>query len=171
MTAVIISLLLCTLTPLSASDFAIQHEDGESHQQKNHQVYSHHLAVFAGAVSNLEAEHTDFSLGIDCEYRLPLWHNRIGVGLLGEIVFAEHKETIAGLPVFIHPGGGLKLFYAPGIAMAEDEHGRSYNHFVSRMGLGYDFHIKSISITPGLAGDLIEGHISLVYGLSLGIGL
>lgn len=174
LTAIIISLFLCTITPLSASDFTIQHKDGESHHPKqyheNHQVHSHHLVVFTGATSNLEAKHTDFSLGIDYEYRLPVWHNKLGIGLLGELVFAEHKETIIGVPIFFHPVGSLKFLFAPGMAFTEDEHGHSHNHFVSRVGLGYDFHIKTISITPGFSADFIEGHISLIYGISLGIG-
>lgn len=133
-------------------------------------IHNHHLAIFTGSTSNLEAEYTDFSIGADYEYRLAYGHNKFGVGLIGEIVFAEHQETIIALPIFYHPTENFKFFYAPGFAIAEGEHGESHKAFWSRLGVGYDFHLGNYSIAPGFAADFIEGNVSLVYGLSFGMG-
>ena len=135
-----------------------------------HDIHKHHIAVFVGATSNLDAEHTDFTAGIDYEFRTPFLHNKLGIGLFGEIVFAEHKETIVGLPIVYHPSESFKFLVAPGMAFAEDDHGHSHKEFIFRFGTAYELHVSGFSISPTLNADLIDGHFSLVYGFSLGFG-
>jgi len=159
--------------------------------EEEHHTHSNHLAIFSGLTSNMKHEHTDFSLGLDYEYRLPMWHDLIGIGLFGEVVFAEHTEYLAGIPIFLHPVGGLKFWAAPGLLMMEvadhttEEHlfHKSNNNelfadgesttieqeFLIRIGFGYDFHVKNVSISPALSADIINGHLSLVYGIYFGI--
>ena len=154
----LILILILTVMMFSHSESQASAKD---HEQ------NHHFAVFGGLTSNFEAKHTDFSFGVDYEFRLPIYNHKIGIGLLGDYVLAKHYEIIVGLPVFIHPAGGLKIFTAPGFAIVE---GVSEKHFVLRIGSGYDFHLGRFSLGPVISADLIEGHVSLVYGMTFGLG-
>lgn len=158
----------------------------------------YHAGIFLGATTNLEHDATDFTLGLDYEYRLPYIDYLFGVGFVIEAVFAEHKESILAIPVTIHPPlGDLKFYFAPGIMFGDkvvetpvNTHDVRFNkkpviqtevagpvqtefktHFLFRIGLGYDFHIDRFAISPTVAFDVIEGKFSAVYGLTLGMGL
>ena len=142
---------------------------GESHAvHQTHHLHHNHLALFTGATTNFEHDSTDFTLGIDYEYR---FSEMFGVGLFGEIVFAEHEETLIGVPFFIHmKNSPLKIVLAPGIIKGEDHHHHKYEKFLFRGGLGYDIHLGSCSITPTVNADLVDGHVSLAYGIAFGVG-
>jgi hypothetical protein len=145
------------------------HPPDEAHA--GHQAphpHSNHLALFTGATTNFEHDSTDFTIGVDYEYRVS---DMFGIGLFGEIVYAGHRETIVGVPFFFHMDDApLKIVLAPGVIMAEDHHHHKYEKFLFRAGLGYDIHMGAYSITPTLNADLVDGDVSLVYGLAFGIG-
>ena len=109
----------------------------------------------------------------------------------GEVVFSNHKEYLVGIPIFIHATDGFKFIIAPGYAFAEtvidtSNHTNKISkkeitlsgsteseiekHFLLRLGVGYDFHIRSFSITPTLNFDIIQGKASMVYGIAFGLG-
>lgn len=137
----------------------------------NHQgKHNHHTAIFIGATNNQHAGHTDFTLGTDYEYRLPFANHQFGTGFFGEIVFADHKETIIGVPLIFHPTSALKFLAGAGLIFAEDHHGESESHFLTRLGTGYDFHLGNFSLSPTFNADFVDGHTSLVYGISIGTG-
>jgi hypothetical protein len=142
------------------------HDPHAIHQ--THHSHHNHLALFAGATTNFEHESTDFSLGVDYEYRLS---EMFGIGLFGEIVYAEHEETLIGVPFFFHiKDSPIKIVLAPGVAIAEDHHGDKHEEFLFRGGLGYDIHLDTFSITPTVNADVVDGDVSLVYGIALGVG-
>ncbi len=88
-----------------------------------HKVHEHHAGIFLGGTTNTDiAFEFNFTVGIDYEYRFIHTTPNVGIGLIGEIVLAEHTEYIAALPLFIHPWQGLKLFFAPGYITASDSH-------------------------------------------------
>ncbi len=139
---------------------------------------NHHAAVFVGATSNLYAKHTDFTIGLDYEYRL---NKFFGVGFIGDYVMADKSETLLMAGLFYHPIASLKLYTGNGIAIVTEveedtQHNenegeeKSVSYYAFRLGTGYDFHITNFSITPTISWDLINGHSSIVYGLSFGIG-
>ncbi len=123
----------------------------------------HHLGLFVGSTSNFSAPHTSFTLGSDYEYRVS---NLLGVGLLGEMVFAEHKEALVFGGLFVHPTQGLKIVFGNGSAFVEDK-----SHYVFRIGTAYDFHVGSLSVTPTINFDFSDGNSFAVYGITFGIGL
>ncbi|MCF6268182.1 MAG: hypothetical protein L3J41_00560 [Melioribacteraceae bacterium] len=141
----------------------------------------HHVGVFAGATSNLYLEHTYFTLGVDYEYRL---NHSFGLGLIGDYVMADHAETLLMGGIFYHPISSLKIYVGNGVALLTEvnkatEHEdnnesegeeKSVSYYVFRLGTGYDFHVSGFSVTPTVAWDLINGHSSIVYGLTFGIG-
>lgn len=147
----------------------------------------HHLGVFFGNTNNTHLKHTDFTLGADYEYRLS---NLFGIGLIGDLVLADHKETLVMGGIFVHPAGGLKFVVGNGLAFAEqseeheviDDHNAddthasektessTGSHYVLRVGAGYDIHVGHFSITPTLNWDYINGYSSVVYGITVGFG-
>jgi hypothetical protein len=175
---------------ISIGSAAFAEENSSIHSTEgNHQAHRNHVAIFTGLTTNMEHENTDFSLGLDYEYRLPIWHDILGIGIFGEMVFTDHTEYIVGVPVFLHPSGGLKFWLAPGLVMMETTeqseahtfHKNNSNKLLSdsdassmeqelliRIGVGYDISIKNVSITPAVSADFINGHLALVYGIYFG---
>ncbi|MFC2130534.1 hypothetical protein ACFLSQ_03790 [Bacteroidota bacterium] len=169
---------------------------GEEQHGNDSYVSTCHAGIFIGATTNIKHESTDFTIGLDYEYRMPYVNNLFGIGLLIEGVFAEHMESIVGIPVIIHPGiSNLKLWLAPGIEFGDeeiesglDEHKivkkpgdillsandtdsetEFKTHFLFRMGVGYDYHIDIFSISPSVSIDFINGGTALVYGVAFGM--
>lgn len=70
------------------------------------------MAIFSGVTVNFYHETTDFSIGANFEYRLPIGHRLSGVGLFVESVMTEQTEILNGFLIFIHSVGGLKIFIA-----------------------------------------------------------
>ena len=147
---------------------------GDDHAKKNH------LAVFLGGTTNFDHHSSDFSVGLDYEYRLNKW---LGLGLMGEAVFAESEELIAGIPLFFHPAKGLKVVIAP-MGVITEEHIDSHEdphssetpqephkevHLGVRLGVAYDFHLGVLSVGPAINYD-ISNTSALVYGINIGIG-
>lgn len=158
--------------------------------------HKHHFGIFAGVTNNIDAELSDFSVGVDYEYFINLASQKVGIGFIGDVVFADHTEYIAMGGIFYHPSSSFKIIIGNGIAAAEHEvhaiyteNGDGYNslaklntvnaessesewvtHYVLRLGAAYDFHIGNFSISPTFNYDLIDGHGYAIYGLTFGIG-
>lgn len=146
-----------------------QHEDHGSHGHSKHNDGHHedghhskwHVAVFNGATTNFDHSSTDYTFGIDAEYR---FSDLLGAGLGLESIFALHQETVIAVPFFIHPYKGAKIILAP-IAVGVS----SKWHYGARFGAGYDFHVGKLSVGPTIAFDWTDTK-ALVYGLSVGMG-
>ena len=175
------SLLFIAFISMSVLLNAQHHDDhsqvsghGDGHPQKNH------LAVFLGSTTNFNHHSSYFSVGLDYEYKVTDW---LGLGLTGEVVFAESEEIIAGIPIFFHPAKGLIVVIAPLGVFTEEyidshEDPHSYEtpqeahkeiHFGVRLGVGYDFHLGKLSIGPAINYD-ISNTSALEYGINIGIG-
>jgi hypothetical protein len=136
-----------------------------------------HAGLFLGATT-LDDE-TDFTLGLDYERLTGLAGGTIGYGVLLDNNFAEKNIFIVGLPVFWHPWQGLKLLVAPGYEFKEGggtdkttgKKKKAKQKYLTRVGVGYDFHVDSYSIGPIVSVDLIDGgDTGVVYGLAVGTG-
>lgn len=149
---------------------------------KKHHTGANHVGVFVGATSNLKANHTDLTIGLDYEYRA---NTHLGVGLIGDYIMGEHTEILIMAGVFYHPTNALKLYLANGFTIARESEelegdsnsshkkeaeDRTVSNHVLRLGMGYDFHLGRFSVTPTVAWDLITGDSSFAYGLTFGIG-
>ncbi|MFP4528576.1 MAG: hypothetical protein ACLFQX_08510 [Candidatus Kapaibacterium sp.] len=185
--AVFASLLLA-LVPAIA-----QHGSGEPDGHNTHS-YNHHLGVFVGAASNLEYEYTDLAVGVDWEFFLHGTSPSLGIGLMAEVVLADHMEYIAAVPVFVHPWAGLKFWVAPGAIYAHphevhtDDTGHKFfrrdrpqvgdegtseawTNFLLRVGVGYDFHVDEYSIAPTVSADIFKSQVAIVWGVTFGVAL
>lgn len=140
--------------------------------------HKHHVGIFTGFTYNPDLKHNDFSAAIDYEYRIS---TLFGAGIITDFVFAERTEYLFFGGVWLHPVGDLKFVIGNGVAMTEHEeviedqgetekHKETLSHYAFLAGVGYDFHAGPISITPGTGVHLINGHVSYVYGVTLGIG-
>ena len=154
-------------------------EDEAEGSSEHISVY--HGGLFTGFTTNTKHKTTDFTVGIDYEYRMMMTDYYMGIGFFVEGVFAEHKESLFGVPIFFHPIGGWKIYIAPGVIFGDvpvesangtiTEETKSESNFLMRFGTSYDFHLGMFSISPGLALDLVKGQTSIVYGLTFGLGL
>ena len=152
-----------------------QNAEHEEHSAKDlhHENHSHnhHIAVFNGATTNFKHDATSYSLGLDYEYYL----NHLGLGFFGELIFAENTESLIGLSAS-YQTGNIKFITGPFVEFAKthDTHSthpdEEWHHkFGVRVGLAYNFHIKAITIAPGIYTDYIEGGTwALVYGVAVG---
>lgn len=167
-----LSKIIALILFLFISNKAIKAQD-HGHEDSHHS--NNHLAVFLGSTYSTDAEHSSFTVGLDYEYRLPILHNKLGIGIFGEVILEEHHNAYAfGIPVFFHPIGGLKLFAAPALEAAKYAEGTEeekwHSHFGVRVGVAYDFHVGKISISPTFAYDYINEHGFIITGVSFGIG-
>ncbi len=181
-TALLLLLLNSAVGAAQEADPAPQGPD--EHHAEHH---ANHVALFAGA-STLTGETpeggsgTAFTLGLDYERRLT---RIIGLGLLSDYVAGGvGRAFFLGVPLFVHPVGGLGLTLAPGVEFekeeAEDletrssgaEEAHTSTHFAFRLGAYYSFPLPSrFSLVPQFNADLISGKgTTLVYGLAFGIG-
>ena len=147
-----------------------------STKDQHHETHSHHhhIAIFSGATTNLKYEATSYSVGLDYEYYI----NHIGLGFFGELIFAESSiESLIGISVS-YQIGNIKFVTGPFVEFAKDHDTYSIHHkeelhhkFGVRVGMAYNFHLKGITITPGIYTDYIEGGtLALIYGIGLGFG-
>ena len=137
---------------------------------QDHHLSRNHIALVAGATTNFDHHSTDFTIGLDYEYRFKAMHDFFGLGLFGEYITTHGGEIVLGIPVFIHPKAGLKFVMAPIAVMAENHYTHeNETHFGGRLGIGYDFHLGKISIAPVLNLDY-SNTVALNYGLTFGLG-
>jgi len=160
---------------------AEEEEHGETHE---HRFHRNHLGVSLAATTQLEeGGGTHFTLGADYEYRLS---QLIGIGVIGELIFAEETEYLFALPLFLHVTESLWFRIAPGFEVAhhskeegdvhaEEDHGNGDHtsqetEFFMRIGVGYGFIAGGFTITPTVDLDIFRKHTSLVWGISIGKG-
>jgi len=167
-------IITAVIALFSSNLYAQNHKDHDTHHSK------HHIAIFDGMTTNFGHSTTGYSLGIDYEY---LTSDRVGVGLIGEYVFAGEGELILGVPVFFHPTSNLKLGAAP-IGMYVEEH-HDYEHYDSheatssdvakewtmgaRLNMAYSLHFRKLSAGPSVSLD-VTNTTAFVYGLAVGLG-
>lgn len=183
------SFLLVLLFLTTAGNTFGSDEHAEGNESHSHGIH-HHIGLFLGPTSSLETKYTDFSIGIDYELR---FSEVIGLGIFGEHIFSDHKPYIAGGGAFIHPYAGLKFFAAAGVEIipgeneeetrksetpgkidvklsSEEGSTQTHSEFLVRLGCAYDFHTRGFAFSPTFNADIVNGHVSLVYGLTFGIG-
>lgn len=155
-----------------------EQEHGESH---DHHFHRHHLGLTLAATSHLEkGGNTYFTLGAEYEYRIS---KLIGIGVIGELIFAEHTEYLFALPLFFHVTESLWFRIAPGYEIAhhseegkdvhaKEGHGNGENctqkaKFLTRIGAGYNLNAGGFIITPTVDLDFFKSQTSLVWGINI----
>ncbi len=88
------------------------------------------------------------------------------------------RDIILGIPLDLYPWRGLVLFAAPAaeVTLKNVEHGgetalETELEPLFRFNTGYWFAVnETIAVVPTLTADVVQGHWTLVYGLSVGVG-
>lgn len=178
---------------LLMSGFAPADEAEHEEEEKKNE-----LAVFAGALTNIDSNRTGPSGGV--EYKRIL-SPKISIGGMVEYGDAGEREGLFAVPITYSPTEKIKVVFAPGYVLEEseqeinetrggEEHGGMEGHdepslqakttrsFVARFGFGYEFEIsKRVRLLPTLYFDILKGShqsvgegvvLHLVYGLTIG---
>ena len=163
-------MILCVMLPVCAFT---QHEHIENHSTE-HLYHHHHTALFLGAATNIDIHHSAFTFGAEYEFR---FIKQLGIGVFGELITGEEKETVIGIPIVLHPMGGLKLIAAPLLVFISEHNPiEPKSEIVSHTETGfracamYDIHLGKYTVSPDFSADFINGHTTLVYGVAFGIG-
>ena len=148
---------------------------GADEAATEHEFHKNHGATFLGATTSLDDDVTGFTIGTEYTRRLGL----LGVGLFVEMSSSRvDRDIIIGVPLSLYAWRGLVLFAAPAAEVRSKnvEHGgetalETELEPLFRFGTGYYFAVnETISVAPTLMADVVQGHWTLVYGLSVGVG-
>lgn len=153
-TAAVLVLALAALVgagPAAASE----ESTGHAHRHRNH------LAAFGGG--HRLAGQTSWAVGAEYERRVARY---VGLTALGELTFADQRETTLAAGIVVHPFGGLELQVLAGRLSADEGH----DDTLWRFGAGYGFEVGGASLGPSLSLDRVEGETAVVFGLTLGWG-
>jgi len=173
-------MVACMLFPNFSFGQHNEHEqktDEHENHVNEHQSHKNHIAMFIGATTIVDHHLTLFSVGVDYEYKLEYFHEKLGIGLGGEFLTGETTALIASIPIFYHPVSNLTLLAAP-LIVYEKEHNEHSDaeteeamkaFFAYRLGVNYSFHINNISISPGINFDFGDT-MAIEYGLGIGFG-
>ena len=148
--------------------------DSKDHDGDHKHAHKNHIALFNGGTTNFTHHSTNYTLGLDYEYRI---NNYFGIGLLGEYIAIDKGEFIGGIPVFVHFANDFNLIATPLLINKADHHNEDSHHtelhrnttFSFRLGMSYSFHIVNFSLSPSVSFDIGESK-SLIYGISIGTG-
>jgi hypothetical protein len=147
----------------------------QEHGASDHEYHKNHGATFLGATTSLDDDVTGFTIGTEYARRWGLW----GVGLFVEMSSSRvERDIILGIPLDLYPWRGLVLFAAPAAEVTSKnvEHDgemalETKLEPLFRFGTGYWFAVnETIAVAPTLMADVVQGHWTLVYGLSVGVG-
>ena len=143
-------------------------EHGHVHQHRNH------AALFVGGSRSGSLD--GFTIGGEYEFR---FHKMLGVGVEGEYVTGDLRETIFAFPFHFHPGAGFRLAAGPGFERAPEAQpeteqqgaSRTVTEFLWRLTIAYDFAVRErFTLSPSLSVDFAGGRRIWVYGISFGVG-
>ena len=172
-------------------------EEGEAH---GHHIHSHHLALFLGTtieegnlfpslgvdyafripsgkrrlgltafVELTAAEELVFLAGAGIEYHPIEPVKLIALAGLERGLGSGSEAEAEALPVH---SGALPIAFpsSPGSHKVKTEAAATDAVSLVRLGIAYDFHVGSFSLTPSLFGDYVHEHFGVVVGLGLGGG-
>jgi hypothetical protein len=153
----------------TSPSWAQQHEGSAGASE--HEFHRNHGATFLGATTHLDHNDTGFTIGTDYARRWGL----IGVGASVEMASSSlERDIIIGVPVFLYPWRGSSFFVAPSVEIAstEAEEGEETElEALFRFGTAYWFALnETIAVAPTFMADVVQGHWTLVYGISFGVG-
>ena len=150
-----------------------QEESAGTHEEEHH-GHDNAVALFLGGATHLGSDghsnESGFALGLEYARRVA---SRLKIGLLAEYAsIDQRKDYIFALPLFALVTEKLALVAAPGVEFATHEEGgheEEETEFLFRFGTIYEFELDNWAIGPQIYADRVDGHWTLVYGVSLGI--
>ena len=150
-------------------------EEGVGTHEGEHHGHDNAVALFLGGATHVgsdgHASETGFAIGLEYARRVANW---LKIGLLAEYASSDtQRDYIFAVPLFAHVTKNLVLVAAPGVESSSIEEGgleEEETEFLMRFGTVYEFELNNWAIGPQVNADLVNGHWTLVYGVSFGIG-
>ena len=158
----------------------VEHDSEAGHESGIH--HRHHIGVFVGRTHFEDLNARTF--GFDYEYRL---HKVVGIGAFFDNA-RDLRESLLGVPVFLHPGANFRLVAGPAIEykkggrepeghepeLQSAESERGHSKLAARVGVMYDFLVGRFSISPGVFVDFVNESEKVdklyLFGLTFGWG-
>ena len=134
-----------------------EHESGQYHRNM--------VELFLGNTYEDAHDETEngFTVGFTYERRLS---GLLGVGGFYEHAAGDFDQWSIGVPLIVHPYGGWRLAFAPGL-----EHREGNDEFLFRTGVAYEFALSERwAMIPEFNVDFVDGEAAFVFGLSFGFG-
>lgn len=105
-----------------------------------------------------------FTAGVDLLTK-PFPDDHFDVGLLGEIIWADHTEYITGLFLGYTISHDLPIMfnYTPSFLFVEGE--QDFMHIV---GVSYAYHLGELTLSPLVNLEFIHGHTNVMGGIGIG---
>lgn len=175
----LVAAVLCALPAVALA--AGEHDDALGDAHAGHH---HHVSLTVGAADNGLLNETGFSIGAEYRYAL---NEQFAIGPMLDYTTYDHETTtLLVAALFWRPNGGrFQLFGGPGVEFVDAERHHASpvtplplssakdaddSEFAFRLGAGYDLPLGTLSLTPLISADFIDGHTTWVYGIALGVG-
>ena len=124
-----------------------------------HKQHANEIAGFLGLTH--ESNENGPAFGLEYERRIS---DKLGLGVLAEKTSGDINSWVYAVPITIH-AEEWKFTVAPGI---EEKHGHTEN--LIRIGVGHEFEMSELKITPSLSVDFVDSETIYILGVSFGIG-
>lgn len=161
--------LVVVLLGLGIADPAYGEDDHAGH---GHDTSGIELGLSVGYV-HLDEEDED-SLGLHVHLSKRLGHEglleRLGLGVGGEVIFAEHEHYSLLFPLAMYPWRGLILAVAPGIEWAEHDEDWE-TAYATHLEAAYVFEIGDYDVGPVVDYSKSDNDEHYMIGIHLGIHL
>lgn len=169
------SMLIVSIIILLPFGFFAQDEHHETGMEEEHHFHHNHIALFVGASTFFERDHTIFTMGADYARRFSR-NNNFSWGLFAEAIFAHHTEWVLGALITYTSPENFWFRTGPGIEFIQEEIGEtgeseSKTEFLYRLGAGYKIHFGRFIVDPSVDLDLFRNSETLVWGVNFGMGL
>ena len=125
----------------------------------------HHLSLVLGGTHINAADETEFTFGVDYEYRIS---TLIGVGAVVEHAVGDIDATTLLAVADIHLWRGLAMQIGPGVEFV-DEGEETETFAIGRIGVLYEVEFgEGFTVSPQFHYDISSGEDAIVFGLSFG---
>jgi len=127
------------------------------------------FAVGFGGETNLNKGKTNSVLSANYIRIVPHLNRKLGIGVGGELTFAETQEYVLGLLSVVRLTEAYGVIISPAVLFTESESGDRKNLFVMRLGTKYTFELgQGFGLTPRMALAFVDGKTNFTYGINFG---
>ena len=162
-------MLLSLLLLIGSGSHLAAQDTGEKKEHRNS------IELFLGAVTETDENATGPAIGIEYQRHLSdRWS--LGVEALELSTNDVSRDWVVVVPAYYRLVGGFGVKAGVGLEGSKSKpEGSSASEaetqFLVRFGAGWELELgRRFSLTPEINVDLVGGAVSLVYGVSLGLG-
>ena len=164
--------MICVIL-LLPNNFYAQSENHKINSETEDHFNYNHIALFVGASTLFERDHTSFTLGADY-IRFFSPESNFAAGIYTEAIFDHHTEWLFGAVLFYWLTEHLWIRTGPGIEILQEEQEcgcgtKTETEFLLRIGAGYSIHFGKFFVDPSIDFDFLRSSTTLVWGVNFGM--